>query len=374
MKKNNNEILGGFSAMFDTLSPNEDIKIKGVEVVEDPNDPTNDTNAFDLEDEDEFEETPALDTEDEEDVEEVEEDKEPKAKEEKEVEASAEETAEAETVGALFDSIAESVGWTDIAEDEKPKSVEGLIDYMKAAVEASSVPEYANDDIASLDAYVKAGGSIEDYLNVAKAGTDYDSLDIEDTTTQKQLIREYLSEKGFSDTQIKRKLEKYEDADLLEDEATDALEFLKESKEQNKKALLESQNLANQAAIESQQTFYNSVVDEIESLNDVRGIQIPKTDKKALMEYIFKVEADGRTKYQKEYAKSTKNLIESAYFTMKGDALISQAKRSGETSAVSRLKQTLSSNKISGSKQTINNGSAVPLWSLASQQLLRKPQ
>ena len=79
-------------------------------------------------------------------------------------------------------------------------------------------------------------------------------------------------------------------------------------------------------------------------------------------------------KYQKEYAKSTKNLIESAYFTMKGDALISQAKRSGETSAVSRLKQTLSSNKISGSKQTINNGSAVPLWSLASQQLLRKPQ
>ena len=373
MKKNNNEILGGFSAMFDTLTPNEDIKIKGVEVVEDPNDPTNDTNAFDLEDEDEFDETPSVEEEAGDDEPEKEE-KETKTPEAKEVELSTEDVAEAETVGALFDSIAESVGWTDIAEDEKPKSVEGLIDYMKAAVEASSVPEYANDDIANLDAYVKAGGSIEDYLNVAKAGTDYDALDIEDTATQKQLIREYLSEKGFSDTQIKRKLEKYEDADLLEDEATDALEFLKESKEQNKKALLESQNLANEEAIKSQQTFYNSVVDEIESLSDVRGIQIPKADKKALMEYIFKVEADGKTKYQKEYAKSTKNLIESAYFTMKGDALINQAKRSGETSAVSRLKQTLSSNKISGSKQTINNGSAVPLWSLASQQLLRKPQ
>jgi hypothetical protein len=59
---------------------------------------------------------------------------------------------------------------------------------------------------------------------------------------------------------------------------------------------------------------------------------------------------------------------------MKGDVLLEQAKRSGETSATERLKNTLKSNKISGSKQTINNGSATPLWSIASQQLLRRPQ
>jgi hypothetical protein len=125
--------------------------------------------------------------------------------------------------------------------------------------------------------------------------------------------------------------------------------------------------------IEEQQRFYNNVVNEVEALTDVRGIKIPKQDKQALMEYIFKVESDGRTKYQKDYAKSTKNLIESAYFTMKGDALISSARQSGETSAVEKLKKTLNSTRVTGSKQTINNRSAQPLWSVASSQLLRRP-
>ena len=137
---------------------------------------------------------------------------------------------------------------------------------------------------------------------------------------------------------------------------------------------MDEQRSAYDSIVAEQQKFYNNVVEQIESLTDVRGIKIPKEDKNVLMEYIFKVEPDGRTKYQKDYSKSTKNLIESAYFTMKGDKLIDNARRSGETSATERLKNTLKTNKVSGSKQTINNGSPTPLWSIASQQLLRRPQ
>ena len=36
---------------------------------------------------------------------------------------------------------------------------------------------------------------------------------------------------GFSDEQINRKIERYEDADVLEDEASDAIERLKQIKE-----------------------------------------------------------------------------------------------------------------------------------------------
>ena len=61
--------------------------------------------------------------------------------------------------------------------------------------------------------------------------------------------------------------------------------------------------------LKSNKNFYNNVIGEIEALTDIRGIKIPKQDKQTLMEYIFKVETDGRTKYQKDYAKSTKNLI-----------------------------------------------------------------
>ena len=57
---------------------------------------------------------------------------------------------------------------------------------------------------------------------------------------------------------------------------------------------------------------------------------------------------------------------------MKGDKLINSAKAAGETTAVKKLKNTLASTKKGGSKQTINNRTATPLWELTSKQL-RKP-
>jgi len=353
-----NEILGGFDALFDSLTPNEDIKIKGVELVDDPNEPANDTVAIDG-DEPEVDEIPLSN------------DKPVDTEQDEVVEIDDNETSR---VTAFFDAIAEQVGWDDIEDGSKPKSVDDFVKYMKEAVEQSSQPQYASDEIAELDEFVKNGGNIHDFFTATSADVDYKGIDLTDVENQKAVVREFLSEKGFSEVQIKRKLEKYEDADLLEDEATDAVEFLEESKEQKKKALLDEQRIANETSVQEQQKFYNNVVEQIEALTDVRGIKIPKEDKKTLMEYIFRVEADGRTKYQKDYSKSTKNLIESAYFTMKGDKLIENAKRSGETSATERLKNTLKTTKVGGSKQTINDGSPTPLWSVASQQLLRRPQ
>jgi len=384
----NNDALGGFSAIFDTLSPNEDIqRFKGFEVVEDPDDPTTDTKAidgkdvqspFDLADEDDSVEVPGkpdlkktTPTVEKDEVKEII----PITDDEPEKEDEVDES-ESQQVTAFFDAIAEQVGWNDITDDEKPKSVEDFVSYMKSAVEESSTPQYANDEVASLDQYIKTGGTMYDYFN-GTTSVDYDSVDLSNVESQKALVSEFLTTKGFSDTQIKRKLEKYQDADLLEDEATDAIEFLKESKEQNRKALLEEQRTAYDNTVKEQQIFYNSVVDQIEALSDVRGIKIPKEDKKVFKEYLLKIESDGKTKYQKDYSnpnRMIKNLIESAYFTMKGDVLIENAKRSGETSATERLKNTLKTNKVSGSKQSINNGSPAPLWSIASQQLLRRPQ
>ena len=48
------------------------------------------------------------------------------------------------------------------------------------------------------------------------------------------------------------------------------------------------------------------------------------------------------TQYQKDFnANMTQNLIESAYFTMKGDALIGEAKRTGQTTAAEKLRKML---------------------------------
>jgi len=61
-----------------------------------------------------------------------------------------------------------------------------------------------------------------------------------------------------------------------------------------------------------------------------------------LFDYITKVDASGMTQYQKDFNKNmTENLIESAYFTMKGDALIGEAKRTGQTTAAEKLRKML---------------------------------
>ena len=347
------EVLGGFSAVFDSISTNaggkgykdfseEEEDIVEIEQNEDDDEIDQNDDGKDDSDSDENQDTDTVD------VDETKED-------------------ESNQISLLFQAIAEGVG-VEVKEDELPKTADELLGYINAIVDDKSKPADASEEVKEIDEFVRNGGNIEDYFAIGSE-LDYESLDITDDFTQKQVVREFLSKKGFTDQQIQKKLEKYEDADILEDEAIDAIESLKEIAKEEKKALLESQKIYNQKVEAEQQKFYQSVVSEIEGLNEVRGVPVPKEDAKALIDYIFKVEADGKTKYQKDYAKSTRNLIESAYFTMKGDSLVKSAKQRGETSAVEKFKNSLKGNKVGGTKQTISSGPSKPLWSLVSSQL-----
>ena len=73
-----------------------------------------------------------------------------------------------------------------------------------------------------------------------------DDIDIEDEANQKLVVKQLLKEKGFSTKKIDKLVSRYEEAGLLEDEAQDALEDLKEIKEEKKKQLLEDQKKAYQ--------------------------------------------------------------------------------------------------------------------------------
>ena len=143
-------------------------------------------------------------------------------------------TSEEELVSSFFDSLADKLGWDDIEDDERPTTAEDLINYFADVIEQNSVPTYANDEMAALDEFVRNGGNLRDYIKI-DAELDLDNIQIEDNeSNQKQVLRELLKEKGFNDAQINKKLTKYEDAGILEDEALDAIDTLKEMKEQRK--------------------------------------------------------------------------------------------------------------------------------------------
>lgn len=284
------------------------------------------------------------------------------------------EDTQSEAIESLFDAISEELGWEfdeNDPEEVKPKTVTDLVKYFRDVITESSVPQYSSEDVQKLDEFVRNGGKLENYFQAGN-GIDYDNIDITDESIQKKVITALYKEKGWEDARIAKKLERYEDAGVLEDEAEEAVELLKKIETEKKEALLESQKKTAEKAKQKQQKFYDDVVNEIKGLSDIRGIKISKDDRARLAEYIFRYDSNGTTQYQKDYAKSVKNLLESAYFTMKGDALISAAKSEGNSTAMQRLKNSL---KTTGSRKSSKRVTSSPdgsIWSNLAQQLKKE--
>lgn len=374
----NKNTLGGFEAFLDDFIPNPDGTPRVPET--DDNEPLDD----DLDDilknqEDPVAkkvkktvEEPVDDDDDDEPIIEEPKRKPGRPKKEEVIEEPIDEPDEddSEVVTNFFDAMSEELGWEFDEDDEKPKTVPELINYFKTVIEENSKPDFASEEIEALDAYVKQGGDLRKYLQI-DAELDLDDIDLDEESNQKAVVKMWLKEKGFSSKQIEKKISKYEDAGLLEDEAQDAIEDLKEIREQKKEQLLKEQEKAHKQYQEQQRAFYTNVVDEIKGLKNIRGIAIPEKDKKVLIDYILKPDADGRTKYQKDYAKGgVKNLIESAYFTMNADKLLEAAKREGNNKAVEKFRNSLKSTSVSSkSKQAQTSSNDESIWFSAARKL-----
>lgn len=384
--------LGGFEAVLDSFIPNPDSGFRNSNVDENVNVNADEFESLDDEELEDIKnnnievknkkEKPVeeQDTEEEEIEEEDIEDK-PKRKpgrprkeetieEETEEEEEVEDNNEENVVTNFFDAVAEKLNWEFEEGEDKPKNVDELINYFQNVIEENSKPEYSSEEVEALDNFVKQGGDLKKYLTI-DADLDLDDIDIEDEANQKLVVKQLLKEKGFSTNKIDKLISRYEEAGLLEDEAQDALEDLKEIKEEKKKQLLEDQKKTYQIQLQRQQQFYDNVVSEIKGLKNIRGITVPEKDKKVLMDYILKPDTDGKTKYQKDYAKGgVKNLIESAYFTMNADKLIEAAKREGNNSAIDKFRRSLKSSSITTKSRKQATGSDDdPIWFSAARQL-----
>ena len=383
--------LGGFEAVLDSFIPNPDSGFRNSNVDENVNVNADEFESLDDEELEDIKnnnievknkkENPVEEGTEEEEIEEGDIEDKPKRKpgrprkeetieEEAEEEEEIEDNNEENVVTNFFDAMAEKLNWEFEEDEDKPKSVDELINYFQNVIEENSKPEYSSEEVEALDNFVKQGGDLKKYLTI-DAELDLDDIDIEDEANQKLVVKQLLKEKGFSTKKIDKLVSRYEEAGLLEDEAQDALEDLKEIKEERKKQLLEDQKKAYREQLQRQQQFYDNVVSEIKGLKNIRGITVPEKDKKVLMDYILKPDTDGKTKYQKDYAKGgVKNLIESAYFTMNADKLIEAAKREGNNSAIDKFRRSLKSSSITTKSRKQATGSDDdPIWFSAARQL-----
>ena len=251
---------------------------------------------------------------------------------------------EAQQVSLLFEAIGNSLGWNmdEIDDNDKPLNTDDLAKYFADVVEQNSVPKYADERIQALDEYVKRGGKFEDFYAKQQEALTLDNIDLEDENNQKAVVRELMRHTGYTEEQINKKISRYEDSDVLYDEAEDALGRLKDIRQQEVEEATRKQEEYARQQEEASKAFFDSVTHDIQGLTNIRGISVPKEDRKALFDYIFKVDQNGQSQYQKDFNKNlSKNLIESAYFTMKADSLISTAKRDGESSATEKLRKLM---------------------------------
>ena len=276
---------------------------------------------------------------------------------------------EAKQIGAFFDAFAEAQNW-EVDEKDKPTSVEELIDYIQDVVDQNSKPTYADERIEQLDQYVKNGGKFEEFYQEQQKGLSYESLNLEDESNQKAAVRDYYKLQGMTDDQISRKIERYEEADMLEDEATDAVEYLKTYQKNQLEEAKARQEAQIQKSLQEREEFMTSLNQTVSTLDNIRGIAVPKEDRKALLDYITKTDENGLTKYQKDFnGNLINNLLESAYFTMKGDALLGEAKRSGQTSAASKLRTMLKHSSRNHSAYNASENKQPQAWDIASKYL-----
>jgi hypothetical protein len=260
--------------------------------------------------------------------------------------------------------------------DAKFEKLDDVIDLMSQVIEANSVPTYANDEVAEYDKYVRDGGNLKSFYDqVYKDTIDPEKIDLENEKDQKLAIEANLKNLGYKEDRIKKTIGRYEDAEVLKDEATDAIESIKEFQSKKAKTLLATQEKERIETEKRNQEFVDNVVKYVNTLKDIRGIEVDSKTKKEIIDHIFRVTPDGMTQFQKSYASDVaKNLVESAYFNKYGDIILSKTSKKATDAALNKVRDKLKASKGkrntgSGSGQGL--GKASPNFSTLSSLIIK---
>jgi len=253
------------------------------------------------------------------------------------------------------------------------ESIDNIIDKLAEIVEESSIPEFASDDVKKIDEYVRNGGDLRKYYSdVYEDKLNLDDIDIQEERDQKRIIKESLKSSGYSDTQIKRKIERYEESGVLEEEAEEALEIVREVYRKNEKKLLETQENNKKETQKRQQKFISNVQSTIKDIKDIAGTPISEKDKKELLPYLLNVGKDGKTAYQRDYENDLAyNFIISAFFTKNKDKLLKKAEKVGASKLAKELQEKLAQKGKRMRSSSTSGGQEVDALELFSKQLRR---
>ena len=257
----------------------------------------------------------------------------------------------------VFAELQRDQGLIDFSDDDFEDSEEWLLGKVQDTIN-DKVKEYKEnmpDEIKYLLENYEAGVNMYDLLNIGATTQSYEKI-TEDSLKdnvglQKMLVKDLLSKSGWSDERITRKLERYEDTGVLQDEAEDALASLKEIQVQEKENLIKTQKEEQKQRVQAHEQWLVELKDHIGKKEEILpGFKLSPKDKDNLYKGITKLDRQGKNEIMRLREKDPEFDLKIAYLAtvLKWD--FSAFERQSTTKSTRKLADAIKSTKKTGSR------------------------
>lgn len=209
-------------------------------------------------------------------------------------------------------------GLVDYDEETFEDSEDGLKKLMSDTVEREvqnykkSLPE----DVHKLVEFVEAGGNPKDFINAYYNEVTWSDFEIDNDTTQKIVLREYLKAQGEDVEEIEETLDTYEVSGILEKKAKSALNKLQAYEKNYQEQLVDSQKRyeAEQRTLAKKQ--YEEFKESLYAKEEIQGFKLTPKMKDNLWDFIMKPDRTGKTGLQKHNETNENAQFMYAYLAM----------------------------------------------------------
>jgi hypothetical protein len=171
------------------------------------------------------------------------------------------------------------------------KGVEGIKNYIKTIIQENSKPVFENDLAKDYYDFIAKGGDPREFSNISKAVNDFKDISNEDISddesVQKSVYAEYLKiTNPKKDAKwVSSKVEKLYESGLLEEEALDALDTVKDHYVTLEKENLKAIEVRKEQEKKAVEEFWKQEATELESTKEIAGVPLNSKLKKDFLEY-----------------------------------------------------------------------------------------
>ena len=295
-----------------------------------------------------------------------EEDKDTDADDDLEKGIKAEDEEEEENAFRVFAEMQRENGIIDFEDDDFEESDEWLMSKISGTVD-KKVEDYKDTmplEIKYLLDNYEEGVPLTELMNMQSQEQVFESITSEQLESneglQKNLVKELLTRSGWSPERVQKKLQRYEDTGVLQEEAEDALASLVEGQKAEKEAYVQRQKEEKQNRVEAHDKWLTDLKGHIgEKEEIIPGFTMSPKDKEAVYKGITKLDKNGKNEIMRAREVDPEFDLKIAYLAtvLKWD--FSAFERQSTSKATKKLAGVIKNTKKAGSRPSRGTSKSV---------------